>query len=93
MRCHACGFEVAIASGDRVGFHDSCEGCRRDLHTCLNCAFYDPDAYNQCHETNAERVSDRERGNRCEYFSPGSRAGGEEKAGAARDALDSLFKK
>lgn len=93
MQCHACGFEVAVAGGERVGFHESCEGCRRDLHVCLNCAFHDPGAYNECRESNAERVSDRERANRCEYFSPGAGAGGSERPGAARDALEALFKK
>ena len=93
MRCFACGEELAIASGERVGFHDSCEGCRRDLHVCRNCAFYDPSAYNECRESNAERVSDRERANRCEYFSPGAGEGGSERPADARAALEALFKK
>ncbi len=93
MRCYACNREVVVAAGERVGFHDSCEGCHRDLHVCRNCVFYDPNAYNECREPNAERVSDRERGNRCEYFAPGEQQGGSEEAGAARSAVDALFKK
>jgi hypothetical protein len=59
-----------------------------------NCALHDPGAYNQCREPNAERVSDRERANRCEWFTPRSGDSGplrDPKAGA-QTALDALFK-
>ena len=59
----------------------------------MNCRFHDPSAYNECREPNAERVSDRDRANRCEYFVPGTGAGGEKDDGAARSELDALFKK
>lgn len=95
MRCFACGGDVPLASGERVGFRDVCEACGADLHVCRNCAHHDPSAYNECREPNAERVSDRERANRCDYFAPGQGGGGE-KAAAARRAkadLEALFKK
>jgi hypothetical protein len=40
-------------------------------------------------------VGDRERANRCEYFTPGSGSGGAErgKREKAKDVLDSLFRK
>ncbi len=94
MRCHACGSEVELASGESVGYRESCVRCAADLHVCRNCAHYDPSAYNECRESSAERVLDRDRANRCDYFRPGS--GGE---GVADDrtktlaSLDSLFKK
>ena len=93
MRCHACGREFDVRSGERIGFRDECDGCGADLHACRNCEYYDASAYNECREPNAERVSDRERGNRCDYFSPG--ASDTTAAGAAdsRAALEALFKK
>jgi len=94
MRCFGCGAETALASGERVGFRDTCARCGRDLHACRNCAHHDPSAYNECREPQAERVGDRERANRCDYFSPGARAGGgagDERA-RARSGLDALFK-
>ena len=94
MHCHACGREVELASGDRVGFRDECTGCGADLHACRNCEHYDPSAYNECREPNAERVSDRERANRCDYFAPGSSdAAAATTAADSRAALDALFKK
>ncbi len=93
MRCFACDAEVELASGERVAFRDTCVTCGSDLHVCRNCAHHDPTAYNECRETSAERVSDRERANRCDYFAPGAGGGGAGTREAARDALDSLFKK
>lgn len=93
MRCFSCNVEVALSSGERVGFRDECEACRTDLHVCMNCAHHDVSAYNECRESSAERVADRERGNRCEYFTPGTVHGGGGEREAAMDQLDSLFKK
>jgi hypothetical protein len=94
VRCAACNSEVPLAAGERVGLRDECGRCGADLHSCRNCAFHDPAAYNECHEPNAERLLDRERANRCEYFRPSDRAGGGEGARAkALSDLDRLFKK
>jgi hypothetical protein len=94
MHCFACNAVHELASGERVGFRDCCTHCGADLHACLNCALHDPSAYNECREPNTERVSDRERANRCDYFTPTDSEGGD---GSVREgslsALDSLFKK
>lgn len=92
MRCFACDREVALASGERVGFREDCS-CGADLHVCRNCAHHDPAAYNECREPNAERVGDRERANRCDYFRPRQGRGAGQAAGPSRAALDALFKK
>jgi len=95
MRCFSCGQDRPLASGERVGFRDTCDRCGADLHVCRNCAHHDPAAYNECRESGAERVGDRERANRCDWFTPGEGGGGEAFAAAqrARQDLDSLFKK
>jgi len=97
MQCFACAAEIKLAAGERIGFRDSCEGCGVDLHVCRNCAHHDPSAYNECRESSAERVADRDRGNRCDYFRPApstATAGraGDPTAKALAD-LDSVFKK
>jgi hypothetical protein len=95
MKCSVCNTGVPLAPNERVGFRDTCGNCHSDLHTCRNCAFYDTTAYNDCREPTAERVSDSERVNHCDWFSPGS-----EEGGAANDVrtnalsdVDALFKK
>ena len=99
MNCWSCGHRIETV--ERVGFHAHCERCDRPLHACRNCLFYDPGYNNQCRETMAERVVEKERSNFCEYFGPAA-AGGEKRAAAAaprppeRDAraeFDALFKK
>lgn len=94
MHCFACGAAVDLASGERVGFRDECPSCSADLHVCRNCRHHDPTAYNECRESNAERVSQRDRANRCDYFSPALEPGTRGAAAdAARSALEGLFKK
>jgi hypothetical protein len=93
MNCFHCGRE--IETKERVGFRDYCPRCDRPLHVCLNCEFYDPGYNNQCRETQAERIVDKDRANFCDYFAP--RRAGAPKATSPMDSkrakLDSLFKK
>lgn len=95
MHCFACGGAVEVASGERVGFRDACERCGGDLHVCRNCAHHDPAAYNECRESSAERVGDRERANRCEWFRPATAGPGDVggEPDPARSELEGLFKK
>ena len=97
MQCFACAAAIELAAGDRIGFRDSCEGCGVDLHVCRNCAHHDPSVYNECRESSAERVADRDRANRCDYFRPAPSAAGAAKAvdptAKALSDLDTLFKK
>jgi hypothetical protein len=93
VKCWKCGREIEVK--ERVGFRDHCPGCDRALHACLNCEFYDVAYNNQCRETQAERVVDKERPNFCDFFGPGKDikpAGGSRDVGA-RAKLDQLFKK
>jgi hypothetical protein len=76
---------------------DECPHCNSDVHCCLNCTNYDPSAHNRCREPGAEWVSDRERSNFCDFFTPNKLGAGGIKPVAAKDdvkkAFDSLFKK
>ncbi|MFK7897358.1 MAG: hypothetical protein AB8G23_16080 [Myxococcota bacterium] len=77
-----------MASGEKPGFRAECESCQADLHVCMNCAHWDASAYNECRESSAERVADRDRANRCDYFRPGEGEG--RAASSASDALSAL---
>jgi rRNA maturation protein Nop10 len=65
-RCHRCHSEILIDG--EPGRREACPTCGADLHCCLNCRFYSPDAYNQCRETQAERVLEKDRSNFCGFF-------------------------
>lgn len=95
MHCFACNATIDLAAGERVGFRDECPACGADLHVCCNCSFHDRSAYNECRESSAERVSVRDRANRCDYFTPGEATGGAAAKAPtiAKASLESLFKK
>lgn len=94
--CFACKKQLALVVGASIGRRDTCEHCGSDIRVCLNCKFYDPKAYNECAEPQAERVLEKNRSNFCDYFSqklgntgPGSKP--DEKQDILKK-LDDLFK-
>lgn len=94
--CACCG--AAIGDPRAIGRRDSCAACHRDLHTCLQCRWYDRAAYNECHEPRAERVVDKEHANFCDYYVCHGAVRKELEAdtlaeGKAKRMLDALFRK
>ena len=95
--CFRCSNQVVDA---RVSRNDSCVKCGADLKVCKNCVHYDVNAYNECRESQAERVVDKERSNFCDFFSfrKGDARSKDESSStetaqeAARKKLDDLFK-
>lgn len=90
--CFSC--RKVNSSQGKIGFRDECLHCRTDIHVCKNCEFYDKKVYNECRETSADVVREKDRSNFCDFFSPGSGGVGaiDEKA-RLKAAADSLFKK
>ena len=90
--CHKCRQEIKRES--IIGRQELCPSCGADLRCCVNCAFYEPGAYNDCREPQAERVLDKTRSNFCDYFTfidSGEKKGN--KSAGAKDKLEGLFKK
>lgn len=91
-KCWHCGAELA---SDDYGREHECRVCGKQTHVCRNCRWYAPARPNQCEETMAERVMDKERANFCGYFEPTLEVGS---AGAhpsdddLRKAAEELFK-
>ena len=89
--CHACGSAIAL---EKIGVRDVCDRCSAYLHSCRQCDFYEAGAHNDCRETNADLVADKDAGNFCDYFRVGAaRAAGRSGTTGARDALERLFRK
>ena len=98
MICWKCRKEINIEKPVRG---DECPLCHADLHSCRACDFYESGAHNDCRESSAEFVGDKERGNFCDYFRVSTKiaasalGSGENssksKADAARDAFNALF--
>ena len=66
MKCYSCKEEVSLDGNVARG--DECPHCTADLKVCMNCSFYDSNYNNECRETQAERVIDKEKANFCDYF-------------------------
>ena len=62
--------QLWVADLTYTGCGSHCDG---DLHYCRNCRFFDPGKHNQCAETQAEWVSEKERANFRDYFEAAAR--------------------
>lgn len=90
--CHKC--KTAIADDIFVGRQAQCPFCGTDLHSCLNCFFYNPGSYNDCREPQAERVLEKSRSNFCDFFKFMQEMNFSGDTGSTtKDRLDALFKK
>ncbi len=97
MLCYFCK-KQSSDHVDKPGFKAECEFCRSDLHVCKNCHFYDEKVYNECRESNADRIVDKTKANYCEYFqlkipSDPSAPVALDPAAEAKRKLEALFKK
>ncbi|OKY76832.1 MAG: hypothetical protein BM485_01835 [Desulfobulbaceae bacterium DB1] len=93
MRCATC--HNKIETDKKIYFRDECPHCGADLHICKNCFFYDLNAENDCRESSAELVIDKDLANFCEYFRPADddQAGGAGGADDVKKQLEALFKR
>lgn len=90
-QCHKCQNEVELSTNDKVDFRAVCKKCSSYLHCCLNCKFYSKTAYNQCTETQAERVADKTKSNFCDFFAFTNKLGQNMKDDPLKK-LEDLFK-
>jgi len=92
-RCFNCGAHLELPPD--FGRREECPKCGADVHCCKNCRFYDPQAYNECSEPQAEVVREKERANFCDFFQLNQKAqGGQDSTkDQLREAAEALFKK
>jgi hypothetical protein len=92
--CYNCNNQTVLSLHDRLLRSEECAKCKVMLHCCKMCIFYDSKSYNECRESNAERVVDKDKANFCSYFKVqrGPRAQGTTKNDLL-SAADALFKK
>lgn len=95
--CFKCAneLEFIVKVGIKVGRLDTCPHCAANLHCCKNCRFWDPNVHNECLETQADFIRDREAANFCAHFTMKQQEGPpteDDSAGRAKAKLDDLFK-
>ena len=68
LSCYKCGHALSETFKIMVGRRDICPNCSTDIRCCRMCQFYDPKSYNECKETSADKVAEKEKANFCDYF-------------------------
>lgn len=94
LKCFSCGSDVGFI--DKLQRRDECLKCRADARVCKNCDFYDPKVYNECRETSADPVQEKERSNLCDFFRPKTGGGlhsQKTRADELREQAEALFRK
>jgi hypothetical protein len=92
VKCAACGATVSAS----IGLDATCPKCKNDLHTCRQCAAFDPGARFECRKPITARIMNKGARNECELFAPRTVVERETSSGTptdARQAFANLFKK
>ena len=93
-RCAECGAVLPITADSLA----QCPHCRAELHTCRQCAHFDPARRFECTQDIAERIADKRARNDCPRFSlmvtvERDTSGGAVRPDDARRSFGNLFKK
>lgn len=91
VRCTQCG----AVNTEEVGLLSRCARCGVDLHTCSQCASFDPGSRFECMQPLTARVSPKTEQNSCHLFGPRTTVERETTAprqNDARKSFDDLFK-
>jgi len=93
-RCAQCGVVLPVMAGP-LG---QCPQCGLELHSCKQCAHFDPASRFECSQPITERIAQKEARNDCQYFALRTVVEREVSPGGvrpedARRAFESLFKK
>jgi hypothetical protein len=99
FRCGGCGKQQEI--GAEVPFAATCAACGVDLHTCVNCVYFDSAVRNECRQGVEPRIAKKRARNECAVFAPkvtqefrreSQRPAGGNAGNDSRAAFDALFK-
>jgi hypothetical protein len=94
-RCGQCGTLLALVSEPL----ERCPKCGFELHSCKQCANFDPSSRFECMQPIPERIAKKDMRNECKFYRISVRVekqtstGGISRPDDARRAFDNLFKK
>jgi len=92
VSCYACNKELDLNNTQKISRSEECPYCYASLHCCKMCAFYDTTAYNECRETSANRIVEKEKSNFCDFFVLKGGSGSGQNKDDLFSAANSLFK-
>jgi hypothetical protein len=73
VKCYKCQAQLEVP--EPISRKEECSQCGSDVRVCRNCQYYDPKVYNECRETQADRILEKDRSNLCDFFKPSSSSG------------------
>jgi hypothetical protein len=91
--CYHCHKKIPVFGPIKIARTEECPYCSTSLHCCKMCKFFDSTVYNECLESNAERIVDKEKANFCDYFNLSSGTSNKASREDLLKSADSLFKK
>ena len=91
--CYKCNEKLSLLAGSNIDRREECPHCFADIHCCMMCEFYDQSAYNECREPMADRHTEKEKSNFCDYFKLAGKGTAKEEKDELLSAAAALFKK
>ncbi len=92
ISCFSCAKELELFAAQKIFRNEECPYCYASLHCCKMCGFYDSTAYNECKETSADRIVEKEKANFCDFYVLKGGSGNGSNKETLFSAADSLFK-
>lgn len=92
IHCFNCNKELELSPGQKIHRSEECPFCYANLHSCKMCDFYDTSSYNECRETSADRIVEKEKANFCDFFILKGGGGGNSSKDDVLAAANALFK-
>lgn len=68
VKCFNCNTTLEFEGGSKIHRSEECPKCFSDLYCCKMCTHYDTKSYNECRETQAERITEKDKNNFCDFF-------------------------
>lgn len=93
INCYNCNTELNLKDGQNTSRTEECPKCYANIHSCKMCGFYDTTAYNDCRESSADRILEKDKPNFCDFFKLSNPNAGNSKNEEIYAAADALFKK
>lgn len=93
IKCYKCGKNTGLTTPFNISRSELCPHCYANIHSCMMCEFYDKSAYNECREPVADRITDKEKANFCDYFKLTNKSKTQESKDEALNRANALFKK
>ena|SRR5678816_2147695 len=92
VKCTSCGAKAP----PNIKADSTCPNCKAELHTCRQCAYFDPGARFECSKPITVKIVNKNARNACDLFEPRTVVERQTSSGppsSARDAFAKLFKK